>query len=57
VCLSTSRYRSIARGVLRAIRELTALDATSLAELDGRQGVRRLRVYDTQVPFRVSNCA
>jgi SAM-dependent methyltransferase len=36
---------------------LTALDATSLAELDGRQGVRRLRVYDTQVPFRVSNCA
>jgi SAM-dependent methyltransferase len=57
VCLSISRYRSIARGLLRAIRELTGLDAASLAELEGQSSARRLRVYDTQVPFRVSNSA
>jgi SAM-dependent methyltransferase len=57
LCLSISRYRSIARGLLRAIRELTGLDAASLAELEGQSSARRLRVYDTQVPFRVSNCA
>src|SRR5215208_2649568 len=32
-CLTTSRYRSIARGLLRAIRELTEIKAESLAEL------------------------
>jgi SAM-dependent methyltransferase len=57
VCLSTSRYRSMARGVLQAIRELTGVDAASLAELEGRKSPVRLRVYDTQVPFRVTTCA
>ena len=32
-CLSTSRYRSIARGLLRAIERLTGIVAPSLAEL------------------------
>ena len=57
VCLATSRYRSIARGVLQAIRELTGIDAASLAALEGTPSARRLRVYDTQVPFRYVACA
>jgi GT2 family glycosyltransferase/glycosyltransferase involved in cell wall biosynthesis/SAM-dependent methyltransferase len=56
-CLTTSRYRSIARGVLRAIRQLTDVDAQSLAELP-RTGVKRkLRIYDTQPPFYTTHCA
>lgn len=50
-CLTTSRYRSIARGLLRAIRELTGVQAESLSELNRKHGMRRLSVYDTQVPF------
>ena len=50
-CGTTSRYRSIARGVLLAIRELTGIDAGSLAELARHRSVARLRVYDTQTPF------
>ena len=57
VCRSTSRYRSIARGVLQAIRELTGLDVPSLAALKATPAPRRLRVYDTQVPFRVTTSA
>ena len=37
VCLATSRYRSMARGVLQAIRELTGIEAASLAELERRK--------------------
>lgn len=48
-CLTTSRYRSLARGLLWAIRELAGIDAPSLAQLP-RSGPR-LRVYDTQIPF------
>lgn len=51
-CLTTSRYRSIARGILRAIHELTGVDASSLADLARRPSPRRLRVYDTQLAFR-----
>ena len=50
-CGTTSRYRSIARGVLLAIRELTGIDAGSLAELARHRSAARLRVYDTQTPF------
>jgi SAM-dependent methyltransferase len=50
VCLTTSRYRSIARGILRAIAELRAIRCESLAELDPRVAVERLRIYDTQAP-------
>jgi hypothetical protein len=47
-CGATSRYRSIAKGVLRAVRELAGVDARSVAELSGRRGARPLRVYDAQ---------
>lgn len=50
-CLTTSRYRSIARGVLRAVREFTGIVAPSLADLAKHRSARRLRIYDTQVPF------
>jgi 2-polyprenyl-3-methyl-5-hydroxy-6-metoxy-1,4-benzoquinol methylase/GT2 family glycosyltransferase len=50
-CLTTSRYRSIARGVLRAIRELAGVEADSIAKLDPVPENGFLRIYDTQVPF------
>lgn len=48
-CRTTSRYRSMARGLLLAIRELAGIEAPSLAELP-RTGPP-LRIYDTQVAF------
>jgi SAM-dependent methyltransferase len=53
-CRTTSRYRSLARGVLRAVAELTGVAASSLAELQGRSAARRLAVYDTQVAIRAT---
>ncbi|HEY4229312.1 MAG TPA: polysaccharide pyruvyl transferase family protein, partial [Thermoanaerobaculia bacterium] len=58
-CLATSRYRSIARGLLEAFRRLAGVDARSLADLpvQGLEGdtpgvaPRRVSVYDTQTPF------
>jgi Methyltransferase domain len=50
-CLTTSRYRSIARGLLDAVRRLAGVEAPSLAELPRRIRGRRLSVYDTQLPF------
>jgi polysaccharide pyruvyl transferase CsaB len=50
-CLSTSRYRSIARGLLEAIRGISGIEAASLAELPRAGNGRRVSVYDTQVPF------
>ncbi len=55
-CRTTSRYRSIARGLLRAINELTGMEAKSLAELS-RSGSRKLHVYDTQPAFYYEQCA
>ncbi|HTR04649.1 MAG TPA: class I SAM-dependent methyltransferase [Thermoanaerobaculia bacterium] len=49
-CLTTSRYRSMARGLLTALERLAGVRARSLAALPrGRR--RPLAVYDTQVPF------
>lgn len=48
-CHTTSRYRSMARGLLRAIGELTGIAAPSLAALP-RRGPR-LRIHDTQIAF------
>lgn len=56
-CLTTSRYRSISRGILRAIHELTGISADSIAELDLEVENSSLRVYDTQVPFYGKGCA
>ncbi|HEY2796846.1 MAG TPA: polysaccharide pyruvyl transferase family protein [Thermoanaerobaculia bacterium] len=50
-CLATSRYRSIARGLLEAFRRLAGVDARSLAELPVDGARRRVSVYDTQTPF------
>ncbi len=49
-CFSTSRYRSIALGVLRAIRELTGVESLSIADLPRVADVT-LRVLDTQPCF------
>lgn len=51
-CGATSRYRSLARGLLRAFAELAGIRAESLAGLPKRIDGRPLSVYDTQVPFR-----
>jgi O-antigen biosynthesis protein len=55
-CRTTGRYRSIARGILRAISELTGSESLSLATLP-RAGTRKLHVYDTQPPFSWDGCA
>lgn len=56
-CLTTSRYRSVTRGILHAISELRNKDARSLVSLP-RTGVQhKLRVYDTQPPFYYESCA
>lgn len=56
-CRSTSRYRSIARGLLRAIERLCGVKAESLAACPRAKPARRLRVYDTQPPFYYASCA
>lgn len=55
-CHTTSRYRSIAQGILRAISELTGNEALSLATLPCAS-TKKLHVYDTQPPFYVRGCA
>lgn len=55
-CRTTSRYRSIARGILRAIAELTGHEFPSLAVFP-RNSTKKLRVYDTRPPFYYEPCA
>lgn len=50
-CRTTSRYRSIARGILNAIRARTGIDAEAIANLPVRARVPTFRVFDTQAPF------
>ena len=57
VCKTNSRYRSVARGILRAVNELAGLQAQSLAELRHSRPGKSLTVYDTQLPFYYSDCA
>ncbi len=56
-CQTTSRYRSIGRGVLKAVGELAGIRAKSLAALPHTGAGRTLRVYDTQPPFYYATCA
>jgi|GEM_PF-4261320 len=56
-CLSISRYRSIARGVLQAVRRLTGIGAESLAQLPQTAEGASLKIYDAQVPFRYEHIA
>lgn len=51
-CKTTSRYRSIARGILRAIKELTGVESDSLAELTAAP----VSIYDTQISFYEPFC-
>ena len=55
-CRTTSRYRSIACGILSAIEELTGICANSLTQLP-RISKKKLHVYDTQLPFYYNLCA
>lgn len=56
-CRSTSRYRSVARGLLDAIKAVAGIEAPSLSQLP-RSGVNtRIRLYDTQPPFHYEPCA
>jgi len=57
VCRTTSRYRSVARGLLRAIELVAGVRSSSLAGLATTVSPRRLAVYDTQVPFSYRNTA
>lgn len=50
-CLTTSRYRSIARGLLIALKRLTGVNALSLSELPPSYGDSVIKIYDTQMPM------
>jgi len=56
-CRTTSRYRAMALGVLRAIERTTGVRAPSLAALSSLRLGRRFRVYDAQLPFYYLTCA
>jgi len=56
-CLTTSRYRSMARGLLEALERLAGVRAASLAELPRGRRRRRIAVYDTQAPFDTGGSA
>lgn len=49
-CRTISRYRSIARGVLRSIQDLTSIQASSISKLPAMNDTC-LRIYDTQRSF------
>jgi glycosyltransferase involved in cell wall biosynthesis/2-polyprenyl-3-methyl-5-hydroxy-6-metoxy-1,4-benzoquinol methylase len=50
-CFTTSRYRSVASGILRAVRELAGVNAQNIAALSNVSSARKLKIYDTQTPF------
>ncbi len=50
-CKTTSRYRSIARGILRAVADIAGVQAESLQELSSKDSARRIAIYDTQQAF------
>ncbi len=50
-CGSTSRYRSIARGIISALQELTSKKIKSLFDLQNINLERKIVIYDTQLPF------
>ena len=56
-CRTTSRYRSIARGILRAVYQLAGVNAASLVELREKAKSIPLRIYDTQAPFYTRTCS
>jgi SAM-dependent methyltransferase len=57
VCVTTSRYRSIGRGILRALAEITGTEAKSLTELNPKLNHATVQIYDTQAPFYWTTCS
>ncbi len=49
-CKTISRYRSVARGILRAVRDLTSIEVQSISRLPAANSTS-LRIYDTQRSF------
>jgi SAM-dependent methyltransferase len=49
-CDTTSRYRSVARGILRAIKDVAGVDAACIADLPDAAPTQ-VSILDTQVPF------
>ena len=56
-CGAISRYRAIARGLLRFFRERAFAEASSLAGLAAATAPVFVRVYDAQVAFSFAACA
>jgi SAM-dependent methyltransferase len=56
-CGATSRYRAIARGLLRYLREKAVGEASSLAGLAAARAPAPVRVYDAQTAFSFAACA
>ena len=56
-CLSTSRYRSIARGILKFLKDSIKINARSLSELSNNNVYDSISIYDTQIPFKYLSCA
>ena len=56
-CCATCRYRTIAKGFLRAVDELAGIKADSIAELNKFSPEKCLNVYDTQPAFYFDNLA
>jgi len=59
-CFTISRYRSIARGILKAIKDLRSIESESIRDLinsySNVSSSKRLEIYDTQVPFYYKSC-
>lgn len=55
-CRTTSRYRSIARGILDAISDLRGVRCKSIAGLNRDLDIKALKVYDTQASFYWDTC-
>ncbi len=56
-CGSTSRYRSMARGILAALARMPGIEARSIARLPRELPGAKVRVLDTQVPFYTGSSA
>jgi SAM-dependent methyltransferase len=56
-CLSTSRYRSIARGILKEINLITNKKIESLDTLSKFKIPNKINLYDTQPSFKYLKCA
>jgi GT2 family glycosyltransferase/SAM-dependent methyltransferase/glycosyltransferase involved in cell wall biosynthesis len=55
-CLATSRYRSIARGILLALKDLKGVECSSLSDIPNLFK-DTLNIYDTQPPFYYGTCS